>query len=267
MGLVLEIGATLREARIRKGLELADCEQATRIRSRYLRALEEERFDAIPAPVYVRSFLRTYAELLEVDADLLLDEYTFRFEPEPAVREHEVRPLPPKRPRRRMPGGQLSWVALGGVLAVVALVWVGAGSEERAAIPLPPSEPAGAPAAPAPPPAPVAPVAPTTPAPTPLAPLAPAPQPPPRGVVLALTGAGESGSYVEVRRKGPQGEPVWTGTLLPGISRRFADPTALWIRVGWTPSLIARVNGRRVTLEGGTANFLVTRAGATRLES
>ena len=260
MVLVLEIGATLREARIRKGLELADCEQATRLRTRYLRALEEERFDAIPAPVYVRSFLRTYAELLDVNADLLVDEYAFRFEPEPASSEHEVRPLPPERPRRRMPGGQLSWLALGGLIAVVALVWVGAGNDEKTAIPLPPSEPAGTRAAPTAPPPPPAPVAPVT-------PVAPAPRPPARGVVLALTGAGQSGSYVEVRRKDARGEPVWTGTLLPGISRRFADPTALWIRVGWTPSLIARVNGRRVALEGGTANFLVTRAGATRLES
>jgi len=45
---VFEIGSRLREARERHGLELADVERETRIRARWLRALEEERFDLLP---------------------------------------------------------------------------------------------------------------------------------------------------------------------------------------------------------------------------
>ncbi|MEW6581795.1 MAG: RodZ domain-containing protein, partial [Actinomycetota bacterium] len=88
---------------------------------------------------------------------------------------------------------------------------------------------------------------------------------PARGVVLALTGRGDAGAYVEVRRGSITGPAVWIGTLQPGASRRFRDATALYVRVGWTPSVAATVNGHAVALEGGTANFRVTRAGATRI--
>jgi cytoskeleton protein RodZ len=59
---VFEIGNSLREARVRQQLELTEVEQATKIRARYLRALEEESFEALPAQTYVKGFLRTYAD-------------------------------------------------------------------------------------------------------------------------------------------------------------------------------------------------------------
>ncbi|MEW6583784.1 MAG: helix-turn-helix domain-containing protein, partial [Actinomycetota bacterium] len=130
---MLEIGPTLREARIRRRLDIARCEAETRIRARYLRALEEEHFDSIPAPVYVKSFMKSYAEFLGVDAQLLIDEYSSRFEPEPEAVRHEVRRLPRRRVRARLPGGQLTLVALGGVVAVSLLVWIGAGDGGRTA--------------------------------------------------------------------------------------------------------------------------------------
>ena len=58
---MFEIGSSLREARERQKLELSKIERETRIRSRYLQALEEERFDRPPAPAYAKGFLRTYA--------------------------------------------------------------------------------------------------------------------------------------------------------------------------------------------------------------
>ncbi len=61
---MFEIGSSLREARLRPGLELHDAEAATRIRATYLAALEEERFHQLPADVYACAFLRTYAEFL-----------------------------------------------------------------------------------------------------------------------------------------------------------------------------------------------------------
>ena len=56
---MFEIGNSLREARFRQQLEFGELEQATKIRARYLRALEEESFDTLPAQTYVKGFLRT----------------------------------------------------------------------------------------------------------------------------------------------------------------------------------------------------------------
>lgn len=247
---VFEIGTTLREARRRRNLDISQCEAATRIRARYLQALEEGHLDLIPAPVYVRSFLRTYAEFLEIDATPLLEEYAYRHERRgPAGEEaayHRVRQIRPRRFRPHMPGGQLTWLALGGMLSVGVLVWVGAGNGGPTAVPLPPvtATPATRPPA----------------APVPVSP-APSTAPGRRGVDLVLSARDEGGSYVEVRQGSAEGPTVWVGTIVPGVSRRFRDPRALWIRAGWTPGLAARVNGRIVRLGGGTADFTVTSRG------
>ncbi len=76
---MFEIGNTLREARLRRGLDILDCEAETKIRAKYLRAMEEEQFDLMPSPTYVRGFLRTYADFLDLDGRLVLDEYESRF--------------------------------------------------------------------------------------------------------------------------------------------------------------------------------------------
>ena len=55
------IGATLREARLRQNLEIAECAAATRIRERYLVAIEDGRFESLPDPAYVNGFVRAYA--------------------------------------------------------------------------------------------------------------------------------------------------------------------------------------------------------------
>ena len=76
---MFEIGNSLREARVRQQLELSEIELATKIRARYLRALEEESFEALPAQTYVKGFLRTYADYLGLDGQLYVDEYNSRF--------------------------------------------------------------------------------------------------------------------------------------------------------------------------------------------
>lgn len=70
----LAIGVTLRSARIQRGLSIEQVAQDTRISARFIEALEDEAFDELPAPVYVRGFLRSYANYLKVDADSLLEE-------------------------------------------------------------------------------------------------------------------------------------------------------------------------------------------------
>jgi helix-turn-helix protein len=75
-----EIGATLREARMRARIDIHEVESATKIRAKYLRALENEEWDLLPGPTFVRTFLRTYAEYLGLDARMLVEEYKQHFE-------------------------------------------------------------------------------------------------------------------------------------------------------------------------------------------
>jgi cytoskeleton protein RodZ len=69
------LGTRLRQAREAKGAPLHEVEWATKIKSAYLEALEEENFRLIPGAVYVRGFLRTYANYLGIDPEPLIDEY------------------------------------------------------------------------------------------------------------------------------------------------------------------------------------------------
>ena len=69
------IGETLREARMRQRLDIADVERQTKIRAKYLRALENEEFSMLPGPTFVKTFLRTYAELLGLDPHALVEQY------------------------------------------------------------------------------------------------------------------------------------------------------------------------------------------------
>jgi cytoskeleton protein RodZ len=69
------IGKELREARARKEIELSEVERVTKIRARLLSALEEERWQDLPEPVYVRGFISTYARYLGLDEEPLLEHY------------------------------------------------------------------------------------------------------------------------------------------------------------------------------------------------
>jgi cytoskeletal protein RodZ len=69
------IGDTLSEARTRRGVDLDEVHAATGIRPRYLRAIEQEDWDALPEEFYSRSFIRKYAQFLEVDPEPLVAEY------------------------------------------------------------------------------------------------------------------------------------------------------------------------------------------------
>jgi cytoskeletal protein RodZ len=75
-----EIGATLRETRMRERIDIAEVETATKIRAKYLRALENEEWDLLPGPTFVKTFLRTYGDYLGLDSKMLVEEYKHRFE-------------------------------------------------------------------------------------------------------------------------------------------------------------------------------------------
>ena len=130
-----EIGATLREARMRRRIDITDMEVRTKIRAKYLRALENEEWDLLPGPTYVRSFLRTYADALGLDSRLLVEEYKLRNDPMETGELHPMR-RPPARERdgrrRREPRGFPRGAVVGLLLAgvVVALFLIGQTEEE-----------------------------------------------------------------------------------------------------------------------------------------
>jgi cytoskeleton protein RodZ len=93
-----EIGETLREARMRQRIDMSEVEAATKIRAKYLRALESEEWELLPGPTFVKTFLRTYADYLELDSRLLVEEYKQRFERPAGM---ELTPLNLRRQKRR----------------------------------------------------------------------------------------------------------------------------------------------------------------------
>jgi hypothetical protein len=99
-----EIGASLREARMRARIDITEAEADTKIRGKYLRALENEEWRLLPGPTFVRSFLRTYGDYLGLDGRLLVEEFKLRHERE----EGEPRPIAPGRRRERRRGGPAS---------------------------------------------------------------------------------------------------------------------------------------------------------------
>jgi cytoskeleton protein RodZ len=125
------IGETLREARMRQRLDIADVETKTKIRAKYLRALENEEFSMLPGPTFVKTFLRTYAEALGLDPHVLVEEYRANYEggEEPET----LTPLGPPgspRERRRVGGGgrriaPVVAVGLGLLAVLVALLVIG----------------------------------------------------------------------------------------------------------------------------------------------
>jgi cytoskeleton protein RodZ len=129
VGVAAGIGERLREARVLRGLDLDEIADRTKIRVPFLRAMEEERWEQLPGPAYARSFLRTYADALGLDADLVVDEYMSgeSHEAEPAVAQGP-RLGGADRRRSRLPTRPAGlprpgWPAIAGV-AIVALVGI-----------------------------------------------------------------------------------------------------------------------------------------------
>jgi cytoskeleton protein RodZ len=128
-----DIGSTLREARMRARIDISEIESETKIRAKYLRALENEEWDLLPGPTYVKSFLRTYADALGLDGKLLIEEYKLRHE---RLSDVELQPIAPpgQRDRRRPPRasfgrGWLIAVVIAGLVA--ALYFLGIAGDDN----------------------------------------------------------------------------------------------------------------------------------------
>lgn len=121
------IGEKLRDARMRQGLDIADVEERTKIRAKYLRALENEEWGLLPGHTFVKTFLRTYAEQVGIDAHLLVEEYRLSHETE----EPDIQPLAStpaarrdSRARDRRRGGGPRAPRGGVILALAAVALV-----------------------------------------------------------------------------------------------------------------------------------------------
>jgi len=135
----LRIGEALKRARTGQGMDVRTAEQRTKIRIKYLRALESEDWDVLPSPAYTRGFLRTYAGVLGLDAETLVDEYRRQVESrlpdqrrysfgEPVL-ERRVRPW--EGEGRRISGRAWLGLAVAALAAVVAVIVLSGGDEGR----------------------------------------------------------------------------------------------------------------------------------------
>jgi transcriptional regulator with XRE-family HTH domain len=242
---VLEIGSTLRAARIHRGLELADVERATKIRPRQLIALEEERFEALPGRAYARSFLKEYAEFLGLDGGGYLEEFDRRLvdaEPEPLV------------PPRARAGGRLlpmrtgSALVLGlAVVAVSIAAWrFGSGNAPIATTPTRPRAPT---------------LTRLSPPGVPRREVTARAAPPRPGLARLVLVAARGNCWLLVRDGSRAGPILYQGILSRGQSLRLARHH-FWVRVGAPWNLDARLNGTAIpTLRPDTGDVLVTPTG------
>ena len=230
---MFEIGNSLREARERQGLGYPEIELATKIRAKYIRALEEEDFTAIPGDAYIRGFLRTYADYLGLDGDVYVDEYASRF----ITSWRDEIPPRPERPKIRTRGRPLDrrvvLIALAGVVVVGLLVF--------AAFSLPGSSPhvpgLGTKNTHSSPP----------------------------GHQLVLTGA-KRGTYVEVRRGKASAKVDLQGTVGPGETDRLAG-NRFYLLVRTPAGLHITLDGKAVALPAvHNLHVLVTPRQTTRLK-
>jgi Helix-turn-helix domain/RodZ C-terminal domain len=226
---MFEIGNSLREARLRRELDFPELEQGTKIRAKYLRALEDENFDQLPAPTYIKGFLRTYADYLGLDGQLYVDEYNVRYASGEEVLERRVRgPSPPRHARRRHRRLErnIVWFTLVGIAVVTALViaaWQYGGSGREA---LPLSSPATAPVR-----------------------------------VGGLFVKAVKGNTLLIVRASSDGKEQWNGTLAKGEAQRFDASRGLLVFLGSPENVQMRLNGRGVVVGGSKPRSLIVTSG------
>lgn len=115
-----QVGDALRAARESRGLTLEQVEKATRIRRVFLEAIEEDRFDELPAPVYARGFIRNYARLVGLDPDDIVAAYATATGTPPPGRAHQVL----DEPLVQRAGGSPVVGVLWGILIVLVIAGV-----------------------------------------------------------------------------------------------------------------------------------------------
>ena len=242
---MFEIGSTLRETRVRRKTTLQQAEDDTKIRVKYIQAMENDDFDLMPSPAYVKGFLRTYSLYLGLDADVMLDEYRSRFEPN---EEHE--PFGGNsalgRPHAHRRRNTLTFIAVVCLLILGLLYVLGRYNS--------PSKPT------APPPVTVVS---HTPQPSPTA--RPTPTPTARFAVRVVADRGAC--WIQVRKTGIAGPILYQATMSQGQSRTFTTRSAIYVRLGVPAYVSIAVDGKGAfrPVETVSTNYEVTRKGVVKL--
>jgi cytoskeletal protein RodZ len=236
---LFEIGNSLREARLRQSLDFPEIEQGTKIRGKYLRALEDEQFDVLPAQTYVKGFLRSYAEYLGLDGQLYVDEYNSRF----VVGEEDQ----PARPRRSAPPSRgvqvqsrvvlLTLLGIASVTALVIVAWTRGEPREESPFGLG--------------------QAPTTQTSATNKPRSSQAQ----GVRLVVT-ADTGSSWILVQRNPPDGRVIFKNWIDLGETKVFGG-RSLRLEANTPQVLVLRLNGRPVEIPRGERAVLVRPQGLT----
>jgi cytoskeleton protein RodZ len=242
---MFEIGSSLKAARLRQGVDLNEAEAATKVRAKYLRALEDERFEILPAQTYVKGFLRAYADYLGLDGQLYVDEFNSRYVPgDDELAALRVRRSPAtSHAHRRVESGVLV-AALAGIAvaaALVAVAWKWGGSEPDRIANLggtqaQPSAAAGSAGARC--------------------------VPPSKGSWISFELAGvRTGSRVTVYRgASTAGKLLFDGTVEPGRKLVWTGGN-VWVEATIPENLVARINCRRVALPADEQQFVASRVG------
>jgi hypothetical protein len=219
---VFEIGNSLREARLRQGLEFPEIEQATKIRGKYLRSLEEEQFDVLPGQTYVKGFLRSYADYLGLDGQLYVEEFNSRYVRGELEEEAEQQPFRTRSVGAGRSGGLqgravLATIAvIAGLTVFVFAAWRWGGDD-------------GTPVFRGPPPA------------------APAKKKPTAKLVASAVAGG---AYVIVYKGSrDKKKPIYEGTLEKGHPRTF-EGRRLWLYVFAPANLRLQLNGKPRAVPG-----------------
>jgi cytoskeleton protein RodZ len=228
---MFEIGNSLREARLRQALDFPEIEQATKIRPKYLRALEDEQFDILPGQTYVKGFLRSYAEYLGLDGQLYVDEYNSRYihvDEETPLRTRSSSSLGRAAPRF---AASVVLVALAGIAILTLLVfaaWRYGSSTPETAIPDYSTQPPASTGS-------TQPRVPRTPA---------------RRARITITGV-SGDSWVEVYAGSRSGKLIFEGTVLAGRAVRFGHDRTFrryFVRMRAPGNLRMTINGRLISL-------------------
>ena len=240
---MFEIGTTLREARVRRALTLQQVEEDTKIRVKYVQAMENEDWDVMPGVTYVKGFLRTYSTYLGLDPEVIIGEFRSRGMV-PSAEHHE--PFSgssvigkPHSHRGRNTIVILAIVCLVVLAAIYALGMDWGKSDE------PQTRPDALGIA----------------SPSPNASTSPEPSASPTGVpawqknlvkVEAVTGD----CWMEVRRNDDQGVVLFSGTLAKGDKEKFKGKD-IWMSLGNPAGVRLEVAGTTVDLKSDVGPWTV----------
>ena len=211
---------------MRRGVDFAQAELATKIRGKYLRALEDEHFEMLPAETYVQGVLRTYAEYLGLDGQLYVDEYNSRFvigDDHGEVRARRSTARPQRRNRRIETNVVLIALAAIAVLTVIVIsAFKGSGGGPAGRTPQTPVRSA-------------------------------AKTVPPLLLVTALKGT----THLVAHRTNARGTIVFDGTISKGDSARAIRGRRLWVQIDTPENLRLRVRGKLVHVPGRKPQVII----------